>query len=82
MPTNDFELTVPDLYVASSWCSSCSEMLPVFVVDNQRAAAAQAARVRREGRHDRPVCDGGDLRDPGRLRRGAHQDHPTQRYVA
>ena len=61
---------------------SCSEMLPVFVADNQRAAAAEAPRVRREGRHDRPVRDGGDLRDPGRLRRGAHQDHPTQRYVA
>ena len=61
---------------------SCSEMLPVFVADNQRAAAAQAARVRREGRHDRPVRDGGDLRDPGRLRRGVHQDHPTQRWEA
>ena len=61
---------------------SCSEMLPVFVADNQRAAATQAARVRCEGRHDRPVRDGGDLRDPGRLRRGAHQDHSTQRLVA
>ena len=52
-----------------------------FAIDNQRAAAAQAARIRSQGRHDRPLRDGGDLRYPGRLRRGADQDYTTQRYV-